>query len=282
MRHLTHSIAGLLLCICTTSPVMAQLEINIGTKLGLAWPKLAAFGDVRKTFQGQADLFPDYDVTIPRTPGSFNGLEGDIDLFYTFLRCGKFGLTFGYGCFKYKHYRSAWEYTPDPQWTSTDKLRLGLQIIPVTFQYEWPCRFVDNLNWRAGVGADYLKSEFNYNFTQTSPDETFQRGTLSDRGLGWHGGIGAEFDIVPRVRLTFDVKYRSATLDNYRGTLHNELGEGKKARLTMEMVESGYIFGSRYESAPDFTEAKSAKMDFSGFQIGLGITYNLFKTKMKF
>ncbi|MBN2417139.1 hypothetical protein JXO52_14980 [bacterium] len=128
-----------------------------------------------------------------------------------------------------------------------------------------------------------MRSDFYYNFRQTTPDNTsFQTGTLSDKGIGWHGGIGAAYEIVPRVRLTFDVTYRSATLDNYRGTLRDEYGEHNKALLTREMVESGYIFGARYESDPGFNDAKPAKLDFSGVQIGLGIQYNLFNPRLSF
>jgi len=274
-----------LLLICFVTIRTSAQGFSVTTKLrgNLNWPATDIFDETRNTFQGQADLYPDYDVTVPGRLGSLNGLEGELSLFYDVPRVGEFGAAVGYGCFRYKRFTSAWEYTPDPQWTSTDKLRLGLQTLPVTFQYQWPCRFVDKLHWNAGIGLDFMKSDFYYNFTQTSPGDTaYQIGTLTDNGIGWHGGFGAQYQIVPRLSLTFDVKYRSAALDNYRGTLRNENGEYNKALLARGMVESGYIFGARYESDPNFDEAKPAKLDFSGLQIGLGIQYNIFKTKLNF
>ncbi|MBN2415670.1 hypothetical protein JXO52_07500 [bacterium] len=160
MRTAIRMFSALLLIFCCTLQATAQ-QFSVTTKLkgNLNWPVTDIFDETRDTFQGQAGLFPDYDVTVPDRLGGLNGLEGEVGLFSHVPRFGKVGVTFGYGCFKYKRFTSAWVYTPSPDWTSTDRLRLGLVTMPLTIHYEWPCRFVDRLNWNTGFGVDFMRSD---------------------------------------------------------------------------------------------------------------------------
>ena len=214
----------------------------------------------------------------PSALGAFGALGGRLQFDYRFKGDQRIGIVTGFDCFCEKEIEQGWTYNLDTRYSASDKLTLKIRSIPIYARYQRPCRWLDDVDVHAEAGVDIRMARLGYDFQNTWSDGSFwERGELRDTGLTYHVGVGADYELSKGLKVGFSVGYDFGRLDDFTGTLDSSEGQSREALWTMEMIETGDIFGHRYLDDPDIDDAKRAGVNFNGFKITSGISYDLFQ-----
>lgn len=236
------------------------------------------FNTSQETFRMQAEAFPDYDVMHPSDLGAFGGLGGRLRFDYQLKNDQRIGLVTGFDCFCEKEIEQGWTYNVDTRYTASDKLTLKIRSIPVYARYQRPCPVFDRVDLNAEAGVDIRMARLGYDFQNTWSDGSFwERGEMKDTGVTYHVGVGADYELWKGVKVGLSVGYDFGRLEDFTGTLESSEGQSREALWTMQMIETGYIFGHRYLDDPTIDDADRAGVDFSGFKISAGISYEFIR-----
>jgi hypothetical protein len=237
--------------------------------------KLGDLDESLNTFKMDYAQWPEWNVTGKTPGGSFDGRLG-ADLTYRVAGNHQVGLGLGWGSYcggtsemmtTYQNYHTE---------TGSDILDLSGSALSVNLFYQRPCCFCPRALWRAGVGLDFNSSRIKYDQSWNSESYPFfDRGTLRDKGIGTRVFVGASFSVIPNLEITGSVGYTSNKMNDFTGTLTNSNDEQRDMRLTMEHYTNGYGLGLQPLDQPLTNSSRSAEIDMSGFNIRIGLRYDL-------
>ena len=253
-----------------------QFSVTTKLKGNLAFFGQDDFDTSRQTWGEQATLFPNFDVMQPSKIGTFTGISGHLGVSYGLPNGHRIGLESGYDCFGEEEIEQGWTYRLDTRYMNSDILGVKFHSVPVRLKYEAPCPKFDRVDLNAEAGVDFWSGRVSYSFESTGAEMSYwERGTFEDSGVRYYVGLGADYEVWKGLKVGLTVGYSIGRLEDFTGTLTNSDGGEREARLTMEPIEAGNTIGHRYLDDPDIGDATPAGLDFSGFRIGVGITYDI-------
>ena len=169
-----------------------------------------------------------------------------------------------------------------PEASLTFKSKISAIPIRVGVFYTLPVSDMVNVVFNAGTGI-YL-ANYSYNFRPGrgwSGNSITQ--TASAKGFGFHGGAGLEFNLAPNIAFILEGQGRYAKIGGFEGTAKYD---GSSLPYTKEGAlyywEQMTIIGKyprvlvreNKPYGPDVSNAREAKVDFSGFTFLAGIKIN--------
>ena len=155
--------------------------------------------------------------------------------------------------------------------------------VPLRFglYFTLPAGAMVNVNFHAGLG--YYLTKMSYDL-RTSAAGTWNLYTVKAdaNGLGFHGGIGLEFKLLPAIALFFEGQGRYVRIGGFKGSIEVTDSYGGHGS------ENGNLYYYRFTALPlgtfpvilvsdtvpsgsGTTDVREAKIDFSGFSAVAGI-----------
>lgn len=206
--------------------------------------------------------------------------EGDIIINLT----PRVGIGFGAGYIQGAKTSELTVHFPEGQPEGGFAFKPKISAIPIRVGvfYTLPVSEMVNVVFNAGAGM-YL-SNYSYNFRPGpgwSGNSITQ--TASAKGLGFHGGVGLEFNLAPNIAFVLEGRGRYAKIGGFEGTAKYD---GSSLPYTEEGVlyywEQMTIIGKyprvlvreNKPSGPDVSNVRDAKVDFTGFTFLAGIKIN--------
>lgn len=137
-----------------------------------------------------------------------------------------------------------------------------------------------------GIGYYFGKIKNNFRIEMSPPDFWDQtEGELKDQGIGFHGGAGLEFDLVPKISLFVEGRARYGKLTSWEGdeTSQDSLGGTGSESGTLwyfEALDTTFGTGEWYSSLTlsetqptgvDIRNVRKFEVDLSGFSARVGI-----------
>jgi hypothetical protein len=161
----------------------------------------------------------------------------------------------------------------NPQ-ASAVPLRLGLY-------FTLPAGAMVNVNFHAGLG--YYLAKMSYDL-RTSAAGTWNLFTVKadSSGLGFHGGIGLEFKLLPAIALFFEGQGRYASIGGFKGSIEltdsyggHSSENGKLYYYKFTELPLGtfpvILVNDTVPSGSSVSGVREAKIDFSGFSAVAGM-----------
>ncbi|MGB9005458.1 MAG: hypothetical protein WCB96_07035, partial [Candidatus Aminicenantales bacterium] len=153
-------------------------------------------------------------------------------------------------------------------------LRLGLY-------FTLPAGAMVNINFHAGLG--YYLTKMSYDF-RISAAGTWNLYTVKTdaSGLGFHGGIGLEFKLLPAISLFFEGQGRYASIGGFKGSIEvsdsyggHSSENGKLYYYKFTELPLGtfpvILVNDTVPSGSGTTDVRTANIDFSGFSAVAGM-----------
>jgi len=230
-----------------------------------------------------------------------SNLEGELRLDIS----SKFAVSVGIGYMSEKN-KSFFEYTgPFPfralfEGKQNYFIKPKIKTIPLKLgiHYTLPLSSRINLFLNGGLGYYFSKASLykchwssNYGgyFVIHTKEENYD---ISSNGLGFHGGIGFEYDIANNLALVLEFQGRYARIKNLKGNRFYNLTFGVNPGVEEEgilyigerdLTIEGYgencpdlIISQSKLSGDEFRNTREAVLDFSGFSLRMGIRIKLF------
>ena len=129
-------------------------------------------------------------------------------------------------------------------------------------------------------GASLYLAKYSYDLSTTWDDMNNIRQRANAKGLGFHGGIGLEVHLNPRVIFFIEGQGRHAKISNFKGeeTEREYGGFGFDYVYSREKGTLYYLEGEKYpylaileEEPSGFKTVRKATFDFSGFGLRAGL-----------
>ncbi len=149
-------------------------------------------------------------------------------------------------------------------------------LIPLTVDY---FLFMPDQTGRfyisAGLGyyAGALRVNEDYSFTNSGGGADTLEGDLTAGNIGFQVGIGREWALSPRMGISLFARGRYAKISHYRGTVYNSSGGSGTFVL---VKDSNGIVDIDQPANMTANGETYAEVDFSGFDVGLALTFYTF------
>lgn len=244
-------------------------------------------GDVNEGVKGVIDSLRDSATFVPGT--STEGEAKPIHLGFDFEGyviinlTPRVGIGFGAGYIQGAKISELTVRFPEgPEASFTFKPKISTIPIRLGVFYTLPVSEMVNVVFNAGAGL-YL-ANYSYNFR---PEGAWSGNTInqkaSAKGFGFHGGVGLEFNLAPKIAFVLEGQGRYAKIGGFEGT-------AKYAGSSLPYTEEGALYyweqmtifrkyprvlvQENKPSGPLYSNVRDAKVDFSGFTFLAGIKIN--------
>ena len=244
-------------------------------------------GDVNEGVKGVIDSLRDSATVVPGT--STGGEAKPIHLGFDFEGyiiinlTPRVGIGFGAGYIQGAKTSESMVHFPEgPEASFTFKPKISAIPIRLGVFYTLPMNEMMNVVFNAGAGL-YL-AKYSYNFR---PEGAWSGNTInqkaSAKGFGFHGGVGLEFNLAPKIAFVLEGQGRYAKIGGFEGT-------AKYAGSSLPYTEEGALYyweqmtifrkyprvlvQENKPSGPLYSNVRDAKVDFSGFTFLAGIKIN--------
>jgi hypothetical protein len=137
-----------------------------------------------------------------------------------------------------------------------------------------------NVVFNVGGGLYFAKYSYNFRIEANGGWAELNQETNAS-GLGFHGGIGLEFNLAPNIAFVIEGQGRYAKFGGFEGTCESsgDIEDSGKFEGTLyyyEWREEGKIYPTVFVSSQRppgsvFSNVREAKVDFSGFTLMAGI-----------
>ncbi len=160
-----------------------------------------------------------------------------------------------------------------------------LSAIPLRVSVFYTLPLGSGFEVRLQAGLDYYLAKMSYDLnSHAAGTGTRYQAEADGGGLGFHGGLGLEFDLSPGVSLFFEGQGRYANLGGFDGTFSvtNWLGwhASDTGKLYYFVLNTGVLGAYPVIAAlgtmpggPAVSQAREAKIDFSGFSALAGLLF---------
>jgi len=258
-----------------------------GPKSGLSLRLLGGINyllakDINDGVQGWGDYWADsatlsgYSVEGEAKPIRFGyDFQGDIIINFT----PQFGIGFGGGYIQGSK-TSEISFANSTEGNSTNKPKISAIPVRVGLFFNLPMNQTTNFVFNIGGGYYFAKYSYNWRAEENGDWMDLEQSATA-RGFGFHGGIGFEFNLAPNMAFVLEGQGRYAKIGGFEGTIDRstswgdpEKEEGKLYYGEVTDMGKKYPFVFIFEeipSDPDISEAREAKVDFSGFTMVAGI-----------
>ncbi len=127
-------------------------------------------------------------------------------------------------------------------------------------------------------GASLYLAKYSYDLSTTWDDMNNIRQHANAKGLGFHGGIGLEVSLNPRVAFFIEGQGGHAKISNFKGEETEREHVGFDYVYSQEKGTLYYLEGEKYpylailaEEPSGFKTVRKASFDFSGFSLRAGL-----------
>ena len=167
--------------------------------------------------------------------------------------------------------------------TLTNKPEMSAVPIRLGVFYTLPMNEMINVSFNAGGGLYLAKYSYNFRLEEETGGEwTEYNDEASANGIGFHGGIGLEFNFSPNIAFVLEGRGRYAKIGGFEGTnkFEDSGGYSREEEGTLyywkeSMAPLGkYTFLFCQKDEPSYATAsdvREGKVDFSGFTLSAGI-----------
>jgi len=255
-----------------------------------------AVGDINAVLEGQDSLF-NYFTTIAgyTKEGEFKDLNKGFEYECEFIVDinEHFGIGIGAGYIQRKQLNKftieMWENYEYQYMASFIDPKLSAVPIKLSIYYFFPLTTRLNLYLNGGIGYYFGKIQYSTSDElQMGHDQwiTISEIEAKDNGLGFHGGIGIEFNIIKNIAFFIEGAGRYAKLKDWEGDeILTSNGDVERTAGTLWCYGIPYSDGREYfswlsvqkekPSDPNIKNVRKAEVDYSGFsfRIGLKIKY---------
>ncbi len=261
----------------------AQAE---GMKLGVrlaAGINYLSVGDINKSLKGQNDYWNNFSKAYGLTlSGEFEkiqfGLDAQADLMIYLTP--RFGISLGAGYILGK--KNTGEVTmtsPSRNISETDENQISAIPVLVGLFYNLPISSRSRIFIQAGGGYYLAKYSQSGEFDETGSYNLSEDWTknATSHSLGFHGGLGLEFDLARNVAFVIEGYGRYARISEFKGDWnyknsfgYSEIGHG--SLYYWEWCELPTVdMAEELPSSSDIKNGREARIDFSGFAVRAGI-----------
>jgi len=270
--------AALALCLIT-GPAQAQGKFSFKVTGGLAY---ASAADINNGLQGLADLyetvFVDYGWSVTNGYAAAH-LGMDFGAEFSLEIAPNVSVGLGVGYLKVSK-SSHLDFTYGSV-TATQSWAPQITAIPITltFYYDLPVGPTVKVTLHGGLGyylAKYKDTQHIDYFGVFNPTAD-----TSANGLGFHGGIGLEFQLTAQFGLLLEARGRYAAFGNVTGTNTWSGGSTTGKLYFYEFEETGYGWFPAvgiWDTTPSgawIRNVREAKIDFNGFSLRLGFVVHI-------
>jgi len=164
--------------------------------------------------------------------------------------------------------------------TFTNKPKISAVPIKLGLFFNIPLSEVMNVVFNVGGGLYLAKYSCNFRVEENGGWAELNQETNAS-GLGFHGGIGLEFNLAPNIAFVIEGQGRYAKFGGFEGTCESsgDIEDSGKFEGTLyyyEWREDGKIYPTVFVSSQRppgsvFSNVREAKVDFSGFTLMAGI-----------
>jgi len=244
-------------------------------------------GDVNEGVRGVIDSFRDSATVVPGT--STEGEAKPIHLGFDFEGyviinlTPRVGIGFGAGYIQGAKISELTVHFPEGAEASlTLKPKVSAIPIRVGVFYTLPVSEMVNVVFNAGAGMYFANYSYNFRPGPGLSGNSITQ-TASAKGFGFHGGVGLEFNLAPKIAFVLEGQGRYAKIGGFEGT-------AKYAGSSLPYTEEGALYyweqmtifrkyprvlvQENKPSGPLYSNVRDAKVDFSGFTFLAGIKIN--------
>lgn len=191
----------------------------------------------------------------------------------------KIGIGFGVGYIQGAK-TSELTFSNGEEGTFTNKPKISAVPIKLGLFFNIPLSEVMNVVFNVGGGLYLAKYSYNFRIEANGGWAELNQETNAS-GLGFHGGIGLEFNLAPNIAFVIEGQGRYAKFGGFEGTCESsgDIEDSGKVEGTLyyyEWREEGKIYPTVFVSSQRppgsvFSNVREAKVDFSGFTLMAGI-----------
>jgi len=244
-------------------------------------------GDVNEGVKGVIDYLRDSATVVPGTSVEREAkpihLGFDFEGYVIINLTPRVGIGFGAGYIQGAKISELTVRFPEgPEASFATKPKISAIPIRVGVFYTLPVSEMVNVVFNAGAGL-YLAKYSYYFLSEGAWSGNTITQTTSAKGFGFHGGVGLEFNLASNIAFVLEGQGRYAKIGGFEGTAKYD---GSSLPYTKEgplyYWEQMTIIGKyprvlvreNKPSGPDVSNAREAKVDFSGFTFLAGIKIN--------
>jgi len=252
-------------------------------------------GDDNESTEGETDFRKDMATLMGVTmEGEFKkihlGLDLDGDVIVYLIP--QFGISVGLGYIYGKKGKDASKVTTiSPIATVTRTMDTKASAIPVRLGVYYSLRMSSKARFFLNVGAGYYFAKWSDAYRRLDSNGFWYTNDqeANASGIGFHGGVGFEYDIFRNVAFVVEGYGRHAKISGFEGdqNLRDSTGWSDSEKGTLYYLEwqstitGGWYPGVEIRSgvgpnAVNVRNVREAKVDFSGFAIRAGIKIKLF------
>jgi len=248
-----------------------------------------AVGDVNEGVKGYFNVIRDGSINPPglsvvegeAKPIHFGlDFEGDIIINFT----PKIGIGFGAGYIQGARTSEITVRFLDGASGSTGSHELKVSAIPLRLGVFYTLSMNEMMNVVFNAGAGLYLGKYSYNKRPVRTGECTINQTANASGLGFHGGVGFEYELTPNIAFVLEGQGKYAKIGGFEGTIRYSCPYPPFKRTEegtlyyFEMIgQTGKCYpwveiSKEKPSSEDWIRnVREAKVDFSGFTLRAGI-----------